>query len=105
MTPPKAISVAIYEIDRAYGGPEEGGWYFDTGVPSEEYAVNTRFFPEEATKDIQAYREVLDALVDKVNEEENRRSPSSVLSNGDYLSVEVHEGFPTAYPTHKPHYE
>lgn len=24
--------VALYEIDRAYGGPEEGGWWYDTGV-------------------------------------------------------------------------
>lgn len=24
--------VAFYEIDRAYGGPEEGGWWYDTGV-------------------------------------------------------------------------
>ena len=23
--------VALYEIDRAYGGPEEGGWWYDCG--------------------------------------------------------------------------
>lgn len=23
--------LAIYEIDRAYGGPEEGGWWYDCG--------------------------------------------------------------------------
>lgn len=23
--------VAFYEIDRAIGGPEEGGWHYDTG--------------------------------------------------------------------------
>ena len=23
--------IALYEIDRAYGGGEEGGWWFDTG--------------------------------------------------------------------------
>jgi hypothetical protein len=105
MTPPKAISVAIYEIDRAYGGPEEGGWYFDAGVPSTEYAVHTRFFPETDTEAIDAYVEELRALVDKVNHDEGRRSPSSVLSNSDYLAVETCEGFPTAYPTHRPRYE
>ena len=26
-------TVAIYLIDRAYGGPEEGGWYYDCGTP------------------------------------------------------------------------
>ena len=24
--------VATYAIDRAYGGPEEGGWWYDTGT-------------------------------------------------------------------------
>ena len=24
-------SVALYAISRAYGGPEEGGWWYDTG--------------------------------------------------------------------------
>ena len=23
--------VNIYKVDRAYGGPEEGGWYYDVG--------------------------------------------------------------------------
>jgi len=26
--------VAIHEIDRCYGGPEEGGWYYDAHAPS-----------------------------------------------------------------------
>jgi hypothetical protein len=25
-------SVALYECGPAYGGPEEGGWYYDTGI-------------------------------------------------------------------------
>ncbi|MGE4404402.1 hypothetical protein [Pseudomonas sp.] len=24
--------LAIYEVDRAWGGPEEGGWWFDCGT-------------------------------------------------------------------------
>lgn len=28
-----SIYVNVYEISRNYGGPEEGGWYFDAGVP------------------------------------------------------------------------
>ena len=27
------ITVAAYETYRAYGGPEEGGWYYTTGTP------------------------------------------------------------------------
>jgi hypothetical protein len=29
--PSKTTVVALYRVDRAYGGPEEGGWWFDTG--------------------------------------------------------------------------
>lgn len=34
--------LAVYEVDRAYGGPEEGGWWFDCGrlvacVPAERW--------------------------------------------------------------------
>lgn len=25
------VGIAAYICDRAYGGPEEGGWYYDTG--------------------------------------------------------------------------
>jgi hypothetical protein len=25
------VSVAMYQTDRQYGGPEEGGWYYTTG--------------------------------------------------------------------------
>ena len=27
----QTFTIAFYEIDRAYGGSEEGGWWFDTG--------------------------------------------------------------------------
>jgi len=36
--------LAAYELDRAYGGPEEGGWYYDAGtlagyLPAERYVA------------------------------------------------------------------
>lgn len=30
--PAKWWCVAVYETERAYGGPEEGGWWYDCGV-------------------------------------------------------------------------
>lgn len=33
--------VAVYEAGRAYGGPEEGGWWFDTGVLVQQTAVES----------------------------------------------------------------
>lgn len=29
---PLYVTVAVYEMTRAYGGPEEGGWYYDQGT-------------------------------------------------------------------------
>lgn len=27
-----SVYVNVYELDRAYGGPEEGGWWYDIGT-------------------------------------------------------------------------
>jgi hypothetical protein len=27
------IYLNVYDIGRVYGGPEEGGWWYDTGIP------------------------------------------------------------------------
>jgi hypothetical protein len=29
MQPAKSIYVSVYEVERCYGGPEEGGWWYD----------------------------------------------------------------------------
>ncbi len=33
--------IALVSSDKAYGGPEEGGWYFDTQEVIEQVAVNS----------------------------------------------------------------
>lgn len=45
--------IAVYEIDRVYGGPEEGGWWRDVGhlvacVPADRWAVCRRVGTDEA---------------------------------------------------------
>lgn len=40
--PAKWWCVAVYETDRAYGGPEEGGWWYDCGMLVEHAKI--RFF-------------------------------------------------------------
>lgn len=101
-------TVAIYLVDQAYGGPEEGGWWYQCGerqdallyplLPghmltvhaSEENAI------EQAT--------ILQGLLDK-HLNTGRRPISSVLSEGMY-NAQVHNGHPPAhYPERKPRYE
>jgi hypothetical protein len=44
-------TVQLFEVDQAYGGPEEGGWWFTYGQPVSDSAVGfkvTRRFKTEA---------------------------------------------------------
>jgi hypothetical protein len=90
--------VGIYNVDMAYGGPEEGGWYYDTG--SLKRAL--RIFPSED----QAY-----AFACRANRllkylERHKRPVSSAAYNGDRHYVEVHANeLPRYYPKELPHYE
>lgn len=73
------IFVTKYHIEREYGGPEEGGWYYDAHYPQETYeAFNLE------------YAEVLKAKFEKeIVPPEHELS--SVLSEGkDYVVVEKH---------------
>lgn len=91
-------SVAVYLVDRAYGGPEEGNWWYDTG----DLIKQIKLFHVEQ-KAIQ-FRDRMQRLLDKTLNK-GRRSIGSVLSKGWYYA-EVHDGIPPSfYPSAKPRYE
>lgn len=102
------FSVAIYLVDRKYGGPEEGGWWYTAGVPCDdviegmpiEIALVRYFIDEkEAIAYMETQQEWLDANVNK-----GRQPISSVLSDGQYWS-RIEEGHPAPFPSEGPHYE
>ncbi|MFD2502637.1 hypothetical protein ACFSTI_32505 [Rhizorhabdus histidinilytica] len=75
--------IALYEIDRAYGGAEEGGWWYDTG----ELARLLALAPTEA-RAIQ--------LADRANRllerlQRHRRRVDSVLYDGGRYTAIVFE--------------
>jgi hypothetical protein len=90
--------VNAYETDLAYGGPEEGGWWYDYGVPTGE-----TWGPFENIDDAWAeYNRLHDTLV--VERNEGRPRKTSVLGEGEFtVAVEEHE--PVAYPAERPFYE
>ncbi len=90
--------VAIYLCDRAYGGPEEGGWWYDTG---ELVRIHRAYKdPDRAAAKATRMNGLLNATINK-----GRREISSVLSEGRY-HAEVWENRPLAfYPERRPHYE
>lgn len=90
--------VAVYMTDRAYGGPEEGGWWYDTG----EHIRTVKTFRRES----QAidYCRRLNATLDKTLNR-GRREISSVLSNGRYAAEIWDNHAPRHYPETRPYYE
>lgn len=103
-TRPQFYSSAIYFTDRNFGGPEEGGWWYDAGEPvtrDAALAIKTRFFVTAGEAYGYAQR-VLQPICDKKNK--GRRPISSMASEGAY-APHVTRGYPSAFPQHRPHYE
>lgn len=90
------VLVNVYEVHRCYGGPEEGGWWYDAGIPVHTEIVWRPLAPMVA------------ARLENEYSNEGRRELSSVLSDGIY-DVVVNDGPPgsaaSAYPSEIPHYE
>ena len=90
------IYVNVYETDRIYGGPQEGGWYYDAGNPVKVMPV-----PRDRAKRLLArVRERLELI----NRNDRRRPGSSVLSTGDYLEAWVEDHPGREYPDERPTY-
>lgn len=91
--------LAIYEMDRQYGGPEEGGWYYDCGV-FERLIV--RRFPR--AEEAYAAANRCNTLLDKL--QKSKRPVGSVIYGGGRHTVRVCEGLPEPYyPRERPYYE
>lgn len=89
--------VNVYETGMAYGGPEEGGWYYDTGVVVKSMPV----LRGKAERLLERVRD----RCDRINRDERRRCPSSVLSRGDYLVAWLEDRPGEDYPRERPGYE
>lgn len=101
---PMFYTVAVYRISRCYGGPEEGGWYYDAEELSHagDHTIHARMCPnEDKARD---YAKTVQEILDR-EEPDNARSLGSVLSNGQYRALVCPEFPHERYPLVKPHYE
>ena len=90
--------LAFYEIDRAYGGPEEGGWWYDTGQLVRIW--RTCKTEDKAFAVARRANRLLEHL------QRHRLDLGSVIYNGGRHLVAVHENFaPRFYPQIRPRYE
>jgi hypothetical protein len=88
--------VNVYEVDRAYGGPEEGSWYYDTGDPVHE-ATETYF-----TEDFAWFRA---RILGDTEWTYDGLKVGSVNYRGGQYRVMVQDHPAKAYPEETPHYE
>jgi hypothetical protein len=97
--------VAIHFVDREYGGPEEGGWWYDTSEPSREEEHQHLVKSFEDKDEALSYMRTLGALVCKPWNE-GKREVWSVIYGGDRIAA-VMQGAdaPHAEPVVRPHYE
>ncbi len=94
----KRFILAFYEIDRRFGGQEEGGWYYDCG----ELVRLSRIFTTEES----AYRAANRANRLLAHIQRGKRGVGSVLYRGGRHAAEVYENIaPQRYPESRPHYE
>jgi hypothetical protein len=118
MTNSMTLYLNVYEIDRCYGGPEEGGWYYDSG----DFIKCIGRFPDtkKGRKAAEAQREAFNTEEgDPRNYKMGHGSHDGVDDNGEpddrYLIpggawgygqikalIENHEGI--SYPETRPHY-
>lgn len=93
-------AVNLYLCDRAFGGNEEGGWYYECGEPV-MHPLNRIFTSKDEA-------EQYHASVRKLEEELNdgRPSISSVLSQGRFrFFIGAKNEMPAPYPATRPYYE
>jgi hypothetical protein len=86
--------INVYEMDRGYGGPEEGGWWYDIRTP-------VISFPADSKRDAESQ---LDAIMEEYPSEGDRPVSSVIYSGGAY-DVRIENHPPVEEPQSIPHYE
>jgi hypothetical protein len=96
-------TVAVYLCDMAYGGPEEGGWWYDTGTLTR--IVRTIRNQDKAYDYCRRLNKKLQSRV--IGPNQGRREYTSVISEGEYQArvFDCDETIPKHFPETRPHYE
>lgn len=91
------LFVNVYLWDRCYGGPEEGGWWYDAYTPEADQCT------QQATEADAAA--CLDRMLDWCEQQNaERHHPSSSISDGHFV-VRVESWPPEPEPAGRPRYE
>ncbi len=88
------IYANVYEMDRSYGGPEEGGWYFDIGIAVASFPVP---FLDEFWLDGDV-SDIADLILAPIREQYPTKSPGTFGSRGSVLGG--NEDYSVFFETH-----
>lgn len=103
----KLYYIHKHRVSLQYGGPEEGGCWYDTGVPDKDWDTNPY---QQGFVDEEAAYEVCRALNGKEKErakkEEDYEYHSVLAYRSNHFSYSVHDTpIMEEYPKERPHYE
>lgn len=84
-------TICLHECDSMYGGPEEGGWYYQAGWPLKTICVFSKK---------QAIREAIE--LEQAAEEQFGSQRDNL--GWDAWSVTFSNGYAEAYPQERPYY-
>jgi len=84
--------VTVHETTLDYGGPEEGGWWYQSGYPQASHCIFSK-------------RQAIQTFINLTEEYEVAEQPSLGLST-TYHNYEVNfsNGIAQRYPIERPHY-
>jgi len=89
--------VAFYEVDRCYGGPEEGGWWYDSG---ELVRLHRLYRSEQAAIRAAARANRLLDLVQRGH----ARVDSVLYAGGRYRACVFERHAPAQFPERRPRF-
>lgn len=95
--------VNVYEDGREYGGPEEGGWYYNTGTFRPEMSVT---FEKRGTSEhtVRQFADALDARLEYEADQRGRAHVGSVLYRGGRYLVRIEHTPGADFPEERPYY-
>lgn len=92
--PAEYVSVAVYELDQEYGGPEEGGWWYNTGRRIDE---TLRCFTIADVAQVRIYKELLRARYITLGVKRPGQPRLEIRTYPEEVA-------PTSFPKTRPHY-
>lgn len=97
-----------YRIRLEYGGPEEGGWWFKSGIPAREHGQPVAVFtgPRAEEEAIDYCYELNQKERERRDNEEDYSYHSVFAYRSKHFEYDVSENpRAEAFPTERPHYE